>query len=192
MQKIKTQTLIEIALCAAIALLIDIMIPSPSWSFTVSVKMVPIIILALRRGTGAGVAGGFLWGLLQYIVGNAYILTLFQFVLEYFVAFALIGLAGLLAPKMQAVLASEPANYLKQVKIAVAALVIGSFTRYVIHFIAGFLFWGSYAPKGQSPYLYSFLVNGGAFLSETLCCAIVLALLVKSYRRLIGTKTQGY
>lgn len=192
MSKIKTQTLIEITICAALALLIDLLIPSPSWSFKVSVKMIPIIILALRRGTLAGCLGGFLWGLLQYITGNAYVLTLVQFVIEYFVAFSVIGFAGFFAPYMQKILQEDPTNRMKQWVTASMATIVGSLARYIVHFIAGVWFWGSYAPEGQSPFVYSFLVNGGAFLSETLCCIIVLIFLTRSFQPLLRVKTSGY
>ncbi len=34
--------------------------------------------------------------------------------------------------------------------------------RYLWHFLAGIIFWGSYAPKGMSAVWYSFSVNGTA------------------------------
>lgn len=192
MDKLRTQELVEIAILAAIALLLDIVIPSPSWAFSVSVKMVPIIILALRRGVGAGLLGGFLWGVLQWVVGNAYFLTPIQFILEYFVAFAMIGFAGVLSSRMQASFRADEDNRGQQIGIAVGATIIGSFLRYVIHFIAGVWFWGHFAPEGQSPYLYSFLINGGAFLSETIACVIIMILLARFYRSLIQVRDLRY
>ena len=189
--KLSTRVWLEIALCAAIATVLDLFIPSPTFAVEVSVKMLPIIFLSLRRGWPAGMLGGFLWGLLQVLLGDAYFLSIIQFLLEYFVAFALVGLAGLLVQPMQTTLVDQSQAYGNQISLAIAALVTGSLARYLIHFLAGVWFWGSYAPEGQSPYLYSFLVNGGAFLSETLTCAIVIALLVKFYPRLILVKNQG-
>ncbi|MFH4276301.1 energy-coupled thiamine transporter ThiT, partial [Acinetobacter baumannii] len=63
--------------------------------------MMPIIIVALRRGLLPGILSGFLWGFLQFVMGDAQILTLSQFVLEYFVAFAMVGFAGIASKPLQ-------------------------------------------------------------------------------------------
>lgn len=101
MNKLRIQVWIEIAICAGIALFLDVIVPTPSFAFVISIKMLPIIILSLRRGLLAGVIGGFIWGLLQFVIGDAYILSIVQFIVEYFVAFALVGLAGVLSGRMQ-------------------------------------------------------------------------------------------
>ncbi|MEF2862582.1 MAG: energy-coupled thiamine transporter ThiT, partial [Streptococcus salivarius] len=48
--------------------------------------------------------------------------------------------------------------------------------------------WGSYAPKGQSPYLYSFIVNSSSFLGETLASLIVFFALQRFLGRLLNTE----
>lgn len=185
MNKLRIQVWIEIAICAGIALFLDVVVPTPSFAFVISIKMLPIIILSLRRGLLAGVIGGFIWGLLQFVIGDAYILSIVQFIVEYFVAFALVGLAGVLSGRMQTLLRDQPTNYKSQALVASGALIIGSFARYIIHFIAGVWFWGAYAPEGQGAVLYSFLVNGGAFLSETLTTLVALVLLTRFFGQLV-------
>ena len=184
MQSNRLRILMEVAIFAVISLILDLFIPS-TWALNISFKMLPVVIIALRRGTIPGVLSGFLWGFLQFAVGNAHILTISQFLLEYFVVFALIGLAGVLSVPLKNTLRMEPERKTKHVVLAGTGLVIGSFARYVIHFIAGYIFWGQYAPEGQSAVLYSFLVNISAFSSETLTTLFVLILLAQSYKRLI-------
>lgn len=184
MQSNRLRVLMEVAIFAVFSLILDLFIPS-TWALNISFKMLPVVIIALRRGTIPGVLSGFLWGFLQFAVGNAHILTISQFLLEYFVAFALIGLAGVLSVPLKNTLRMEPERKTKHVVLAGTGLVIGSFARYVIHFIAGYIFWGQYAPEGQSAVLYSFLVNISAFSSETLTTLFVLILLAQSYKRLI-------
>lgn len=184
MSKHHIQTLVEVALCAAIALLIDLFIPSLSPGLKITVKMLPIFILALRRGVKAGLAGGFLWGVLQVLAGDAQILTAIQFIIEYGLAFAFLGFAGLLRPGFQKALKNSRQGKSQAVLLAIGACILGSFMRYAMHYIAGVWFWGEYAPAGQSPYLYSLIVNGGAFLSETLTCCIAIAILVGLYPKL--------
>lgn len=185
MNKLRIQVWIEIAICAGIALFLDVVVPTPSFAFVISIKMLPIIILSLRRGLLAGVIGGFIWGLLQFVIGDAFILSVLQFIIEYFVAFALVGLAGIFSNRMQNLLRDQPSNYRIQALIASLALIIGSFARYVIHFIAGVWFWSAYAPEGQGAGLYSLLVNGGAFLSETLTTLVAIILLTRFFGQLI-------
>ena len=78
MEKNQIRRIIEIAIFAALALIFDLIIPSFGHGFKISFKMVPIILLALRWGVGSGLMGGFLWGILQILVGDAYILSLPQ------------------------------------------------------------------------------------------------------------------
>ena len=184
MQSNRLRILMEVAIFAVISLILDLFIPS-TWALNISFKMLPVVIIALRRGTIPGVLSGFLWGFLQFAVGNAHILTISQFLLEYFVAFAFIGFSGIVSKPLQQTIRKTPEKKFKQILIASTGLIIGSFARYVIHFIAGFIFWGKYAPEGQSAVLYSFLVNISAFSSETLTTLFVLILLAQSYKRLI-------
>lgn len=180
----RIQILLEVALFAVIALILDLFIPSFG-PVKIDIKMLPIVILALRRGLIPGILSGFLWGLLQVLVGDATILTITQFLLEYFAAFALIGFAGVVSKPLQKILHEEPEATGKQSLWAIIGLLIGSSARYVIHFIAGFIFWGAYAPEGQGAVLYSFIVNGTAFLTETGTVLVALLLLTRYFNTLI-------
>lgn len=180
----RVQILLEVALFAVIALILDLFIPSIG-PVKIDVKMLPILIVALRRGLVPGVLSGLLWGLLQVLVGDAYILTITQFLLEYFVAFALIGFAGLFSKPLQNLLHNEPDALRKQFTWASLGLLVGSGARYFIHFLAGYIFWGSYAPEGQGAFLYSFLINGTSFLTETATVLVALLFLAKYFQRLI-------
>lgn len=186
MKRRNTYILIEIALCAALAMLLDF-IPSPP-GLKLSIKMMPILVLAFRRGLGAGFTGGFLWGLLQIVLGDAEILTLLQAFTEYFLAFAMIGMAGILSHKLHDAIKSAPTSLPTQLRLVITGTIIGSLSRYFIHWLAGVWFWGQYAPEGQSPYIYSLTVNGMAFLTETLCCIAVFVIAVRFYRTLFIPK----
>ena len=54
---------------------------------------------------------------------------------------------------------------------------LGMFLRFVCHFISGVVFFGSYAPAGMSPIIYSLAVNGSAVGGELLICLVLLAFL---------------
>ncbi|TYR80562.1 energy-coupled thiamine transporter ThiT [Priestia megaterium] len=178
------QAKIEIAIFSALALIIDLL-PSITiaTAVTISFSMVPIFIICFRWGLKGGVVAGFLWGLLQMVTGNAYILTPLQAFIEYFVAFAFIGAAGLFSDSIKKSLAQNERT--KAFSLIIGALIVGSVARYIWHFIAGIIFWGSYAPKGVSALWYSFTMNGIAMVGSLIACTVVLALLIPSAARVV-------
>ncbi|WP_077302687.1 energy-coupled thiamine transporter ThiT [Virgibacillus pantothenticus] len=186
MRNVRLLVMIEAAFFAAFAMILDFL-PSIKLSPAISISfaMVPIFILAFRRGVIAGVLSGFLWGLLQVMLGDATILTPTQFLIEYFIAFAFVGFAGLLYPVIQ----KNVQNGNKKVALAwvVAAALVGSIARYFWHFLAGVIFWGEYAPEGMSPVVYSFIANGTTMLGAFVFCSVVLVVLLASAPRLIQT-----
>ncbi|MGT2906659.1 energy-coupled thiamine transporter ThiT [Streptococcus dentiloxodontae] len=178
MSRTDIRQLIEIALLATVAYLLDVFTQPLSFGWiSYSFKMVPILILSYRWGTKAGLLGGFIWGLLQVVTGQASggWLNFTQGFLEYFVAFTLIGLAGLVKPQVDK--ARKNKSTVKLLSFALLGTLLGTTSRYIIHFIAGVIFWGSYAPAGQSAIYYSFTVNGLSWLGETIACVLVIWLL---------------
>ena len=58
--------MMEIAILAALSMGLDFIDSSfRIGPYSFSFSMVPILILAIRRGVGAGVLGGLIWALLQ-------------------------------------------------------------------------------------------------------------------------------
>jgi thiamine transporter len=187
LKNIKLVAMIEAAFFAAFALILDLL---PSIKLTpfvsISAAMVPIFIVAFRWGFRVSLISGFLWGLLQVVTGDVYYLQFFQFLIEYFIAFAFIGFAGLFYPIIQKHLHNRARGPL--ILWMVAAIFVGSFARYIWHFIAGVIFWGSYAPKGMSPVWYSFIVNGGTMLGAAILCSMAMIILVTASPRLLIRK----
>jgi thiamine transporter len=187
--------MIEASFFAAFALILDLL-PSIKLSPNISISfaMVPILIIAFRWGFFAATVSGFLWGMLQIAMGDAYILTPLQGIIEYFLAFASIGLAGIFMKKIQVALTE---NKRKALQWIVFATLVGSAARYTWHFIAGFIFWGESAPDGMSPFLFSLGVNGGTMIGATIYCSVILGLLVSSsprfllHKRTIPSKTMN-
>lgn len=186
-KKMSLVALIEAAFFAAIALVLDLL---PSIHVTpavsISIAMVPIFLLAFRWGFKVSFISGFLWGLLQVVTGDIYFLSIDQFLIEYFVAFAFVGFAGLFYPIIQKSL--QQGSKTKVALWVVLAVFVGSFARYFWHFVAGVIYWGYSAPKGTSPFMYSLIVNGGTMLAAAALCAIVLVLLITASNRLIMRK----
>ncbi|WP_057490564.1 energy-coupled thiamine transporter ThiT [Streptococcus orisasini] len=169
--------LVEAALAAALAMVLSLLPDFASW-FTPSFGAIPLIIFSLRRGTKYGILSGLLWGLLHFLLAKVYYLALSQVILEYILAFLCMGLAGLVQNPFQQSL--KKGDKSKALFYAIIGAFAATFTRYVCHYVAGFIFWGNYAPKGMSPFWYSFTVNGSAGLFTFLAVILVLLVLVPS------------
>lgn len=184
MKKMRLVAMIEASFFAAFALILDLLpsIKLGPW-ISISVAMVPMFILAFRWGFKITFVAGFIWGLLQVAVGDAYFLTPIQFLIEYFIAFAFIGFAGLFFEKIQSHL--QKGDTKLELVWAVVAIFVGSAARYFWHFLAGIIFWGKSAPEGMSPAIYSLIINGGSMLGSAILCSIVTVALLATAPRLI-------
>ncbi|MEE1524131.1 MAG: energy-coupled thiamine transporter ThiT, partial [Lacticaseibacillus paracasei] len=141
--------------------------------------LIPIAVLAMRRGLVPAAWAGFVWGILDLIlrgIGGGSVLNPLQGILEYPIAFTLVGLMGLTFASFQkAVRGSEK---VKASGYVFAGIIIGTFAKYFIHFIAGVVFWGAYAPKGTNVWVYSLIVNGGSALFSTVLTIVVVGVLL--------------
>ncbi|MEX2784305.1 energy-coupled thiamine transporter ThiT [Streptococcus sp. H49] len=171
----KVNALIEAAVIAALAMALSLIPDFASW-FTPSFGAVPLVLFSLRRGSKYGILAGLIWGLLHFILGRVYYLSLSQVLLEYILAFASMGLAGVLAAPLQKALRQKQSQ--KAFSLAFAAAFLAVSVRYFWHFLAGIIFWSSYAPKGMSPFYYSLLVNGSAGIITLLFVIISVLILL--------------
>ncbi|MBY0120348.1 energy-coupled thiamine transporter ThiT [Bacillus sp. S/N-304-OC-R1] len=187
MKKLGLLALIEASFFAAFAIVLDLL-PSikPMPSVSISIAMVPIFILAFRWGFKVSLLSGLLWGVLQIAMGDAWIATPVQAFIEYFIAFACIGFAGLFYNYIQKEL--RYGSKKKAIGWIIAGVFTGSIARYFWHFIAGVIFFGEYAPEGMSPLLFSFAANGATMLGAGILCSIVVVLLINTAPRIIIRK----
>src|SRR5699024_1141222 len=96
--------------------------------------------------------------------------------IEYFIAFACIGFAGLFAGLVKRNIVHKRRG--KAMTWAVIAIFAGGFARYFWHFIAGVIFFRKYAfEAGKSPFIYSFTMNGITYLATSVLCAVVIVLI---------------
>ncbi|WP_034550544.1 energy-coupled thiamine transporter ThiT [Carnobacterium funditum] len=178
MENISLRVWIEGTIVAALAIVLSFIPTNIGTGFTISLGMIPLVLYSLRRGTIAGLAAGFLWGILHYLIGNVAILSLIQGFIEYFIAFMFAGMAGLFSNSVH--LAIKNKKPIKLMYYIVIGAITGTIARFFWHFIAGYYFWGSYAPEGMSAVWYSFIANGSSALATIIVTAIVLVLLSKT------------
>lgn len=182
MKNKKLLMLMEIAIFAAIALVLD-QISFKLWpqGGSISLVMVPIACMALRWGLQAGLMTGLIVGVLQIAFG-AYILHWLQALIDYGIAFTVVGfVAAVRKPVLQAI---EQRQMKKLASYIVLGIVLGGMLRYVAHSIAGAVFFAEYAGD-QNVWLYTIIYNGTYMVPAIILTAIVAALLFTSAPRLI-------
>jgi len=123
-------------------------------------SMVPILWLALRRGPKVGLFAATVYGVVQFALGP-YIYHPAQVLLDYPIAFGLLGLAGFFQ------------------KRPFIGVTVGIFGRFVAHFLSGIIFFAIYAGE-MNPVLYSAVYNGGYMLVELVISIYVVYLLQES------------
>ncbi len=122
-------------------------------------SMLPLMLFSAAYGVGPGIVAGAAYGLLQYLQGGWFVHPI-QFLLDYPLAFALIGLAGIyrLLPKSW----SKWSLY--------ACMVLGAAGRALSATLAGVFYWDT-APWASLVY------NGAYLVPDTIIC-ILLAVFV--------------
>ncbi|AYC30260.1 energy-coupled thiamine transporter ThiT [Paenisporosarcina cavernae] len=191
MRNKKLVWMVEIAIFAALAFALDFVKWSMPQGGAVSLAMIPIVIMAFRRGIGAGMATGALFGLLQIVTGMMSITPLsfefviLQVVLEYIVAFMVIGLAGVMKNRFDE--GFEEGSKGKMIGAVIVGVIFAGAIRYVIHVIAGYFFWGMYA-EGNA-LIYSAVYNATYMIPLVLLTGIVCGLLFAAAPRLLEAKT---
>ena len=100
---------------------------------------------------------------MQFLQGGLYFVHPIELLLDYPLAFAMLGLAGL-------------ANKFSDKWGMIPGIILGTFGRFVCAFLSGMIFFGMYAPEGQNLVVYSIVYNGLYLVPEAIIC-IVLALI---------------
>lgn len=121
-------------------------------------SMIPILLIAFMYGPEVGCLTGFLYGVITFIL-DPYILHPVQVLFDYPLPFMTLGIAGFF-------------NQKRWLGVSIAV-----FVRFTCHFISGISFFGSFAPKGMSPVIYSLIVNGPIIGIEGIICLVILTVL---------------
>ena len=158
--KFNSKLVTRIGLAIALAFILDMIkiytLPNGGGSISLG-SMIPIMLISFVYGPAIGLFTGFLFGVFKLII-DPYILNPIQVLFDYPLPFMAVGVAGLFRNKYW-------------------GAKLGMLLRFVCHFISGVIFFGSYAPSGMSPIIYSLAVNGLAVGGELLICLVLLAFL---------------
>lgn len=147
-------------------------------------SMLPVMLFAYRAGIKWGLGAGFTFSVLQLLFGLDALKGVSgttvagSIVLDYLLAFTVLGLAGIFRGKIK----NDPAAF------TLGCLVSG-LLRYLCSFLSGWILWGEYADANFSPMLagmsgqtlacfYSLVYNGSYMIPEILvtCLAAFLVM----------------
>ena len=137
----------------------------PNGGSVTPASMLPIMLFSAAYGIGPGFMAGIVYGVLQALQGGIAFLGAGQFLLDYLLAFTLLGLAGL-------------AKKLPESWGLYCAIIIAALARVLCHTLAGILFWET-APWASFVYNISYLGP------HTLICIVLAFMIAKPVMRIM-------
>lgn len=168
---VKKLTMSGVMIALATALSLVKIFEMPLGGSVTLLSMLPICMLAIMYGSKWGLFCSFIYALTQLLLDIGKVVgwgltpaaLVGCIVFDYLAAFTVLGLAGLFRKH------GVP-GYIGGICLAMAL-------RLVSHIISGVIFFGSWAPEGWNPFIYSVSYNGLYMLPEmafTIIGAIVL------------------
>lgn len=177
MRSERIRMLVEIALTVALSAVLSMLavrLPINFAGGTISLSMVPILILALRRGVFPGLIAGALFGCVDYLIEPFFVAPV-QVLLDYPIAFAAVGLAGLGSGLYRRAHAMSPG---RGVAWSVPFVILGGAGRFAAAWTSGVVFFGQNAPAGQPVWLYSLIYNLSYIVPSVVLCIAVAAVVL--------------
>lgn len=171
----KTKILCEGAVMVAAAVALSYLKIQFLQAGSINFAMIPVIIFAVRWGLGWGVAAGAAYGTLKFFLAGGVAINLASMLLDYTVAYAMVGVAGLCKGRKWG--------------FPLGAFA-GCLARFVIHFITGITIYKILVPTEvmgmtvSNPYLFSVLYNVSYMGPNTVISVATCLLLDKPLKRL--------
>ena len=171
------RALVESAVMVALATVLSLIkiVDLPAGGSVTIASMLPVAVIAYRHGLGWGLGAGLVHGAIQQLLGlsSLSMVTGWQSILavillDYIVAFAVIGFAGV---------------FRHTVKNQATALTLGCVLvcvlRYACHVVSGATVWAGLSIPTQAALGYSFIYNATYMVPETIVL-VVAALYIGS------------
>ena len=134
-------------------------------------SMLPLCLISIRHGIGWGIGTAFCYSWFQILQGGVFgwgltpIMLIGSLLLDYILAFTVLGLAGVFRKKGTWGM--------------VLGVLLGCLLRFLIHFLAGVILWANFEQFiafGREwighPVLYSLCYNGVYMLPETILTVV--------------------
>lgn len=165
--KVSVRALTYGALCMAMSFVLSYI---KLWSMPLGgsvtlASMLPLLWYSNKFGLRSGLIAGAAYGLLQ-LIQKPEIYHWVQVLLDYPLAFAMLGLAG-------------------AVKNLQLGAVLGVAGRWVCHILSGAIFFAEWVPEGwNNAWIYSAAYNGAYLLVELVLCVVLSLALARTLDRI--------
>ncbi len=162
----KTHLLTELAAAVALAVVCSfIKVWEMPQGGSIALTMVPILLISFRRGVVSGMAVGGIYGLISLAIAGV-IYHPMSILLDYVLAFGILGIAGFFKKNMSSVI------------LGTCLAVAG---RFLSSLVSGAVLFASYAPEGQNPWIYSLVYQATYMIPELIISlAIIILLFIKA------------
>ena len=165
MNHMRLRSLCEGAVLVAVAQILSYLkLWEMPWGGSVVLSMIPLVLYAVRWGLGAGLLGGFAFGVLQFMFDGGFAIGWQSVLGDYIIAYSVLGLAGLFHKNKYGLLIGT---------------AVGCAARFLVHYIVGATVWGEYMPDTffgmtmTTPWFYSALYNGSYMLIDMIFCLLL-------------------
>jgi thiamine transporter len=168
--KLKPSLIAECAVAIALAAVLSmfkIKLPHLIYGGSVSLHMLPLILVGLRHGIRAGALTGGAYGFVNFVM-TPYFVHPIQIALDYPVAFAALGTAGLAS-----------ARETRSLWGAAGAVLAAGSLRLFVHVLSGVVYFADLAPAGTPAWEYSLVYNSSYMIPETLISCLAIPALIR-------------
>ena len=157
----------EGGICVALAVVLSYLkIDIGPQGGSLNFAMLPIILFAVHTGgLKWGILTGFVYGTLKFFLSGGYALNWQSMMLDYSIAYAAVGLAGLFKGK--------------HIKGYMLGALLACLARFGVHYVSGVTIYAQYAENlylgfdGLNKWTYSLIYNGFYMLFNTIAAVIV-------------------
>lgn len=163
----RVKVLVECAVMVALATVLSLikLYELPYGGSVTAASMLPILIIAYRHGTGVGLGTALVYGVIQQLLGIntlggngfTWVAIVAVVLLDYIIAFAVIGLGGI---------------FRKKGRSAASAILWGGFfvciLRYICHVISGATVWAGISIPTKAALIFSLSYNATYMIPETI------------------------
>ncbi len=123
-------------------------------------SMLFICLIGYWFGAKYGLITGVAYGLLQFII-DPYMVSIWQVLFDYPLAFGALGLSGLFCNKKWGLQ---------------FGYIVGVIGRFIFSTLSGVIFFAEYAPEGMNPWVYSTLYQGSYLGTELVMTLIIISI----------------
>lgn len=172
-----TQMIVEAGLMIALSLILGRfkLFRMPQGG-SVSLGMLPLIVFAIRWGVLSGIVAGAVYGVLSVIIYGGTILGPIQYILDYPLAYAFMGLSGISVLKNKS-----------DIKGYIPFIIVAYLFKFLCHFLSGMIFFAIdpanifTIENARNSFIYNITYIG----PEILIFVIILIVLNKSFNKFL-------